>query len=153
MLRGGKCWAQAGSHGPTEAEAEAPACRGWGGGRGCGRPCYCWQEVAPFFPDGETEAQGGFFVFFFFFGTLPKSLTVSQLLGRVQLTRRGTRSHGPRSPPPLGRQGRAEGPRRPGGGHSAALKGWGGRQVRGGPLLGTGQGQVQYGRAGRGAFW
>lgn len=31
------------------------------GRKGHGRPCYCWQEVAPFFPDGETEAQGGFF--------------------------------------------------------------------------------------------
>lgn len=38
------------------------------GRKGHGRPCYCWQEVAPFFPDGETEAQGGFF----FFGNLPK---------------------------------------------------------------------------------
>lgn len=45
----------------------------WGMGRkGHGQPCYCWQEVAPFFPDGETEAQGGL-------GTCPRSLTVSQL--------------------------------------------------------------------------
>lgn len=50
------------------------------GREGHGRPCYCWQEVAPFFPDGETEAQGGL-------ETCPRSLTVSQLLGiRGQLT-------------------------------------------------------------------
>lgn len=42
------------------------------GKKGDGRPCYCWQEVAPFFPDGETEAQGSL-------GTCPMSLTVSQL--------------------------------------------------------------------------
>lgn len=125
LVLGGECGAQVGPADPLRQRLEAPACRGWGwGGRGCGRPCYCWQEVAPFFPDGETEAQGGFF-FFFFFGTLPKSLTVSQLLGRAQLTRWGTRSYGPRSPPPLGRQGRAEGPGQPGGGYSAALRGWG----------------------------
>lgn len=49
--------------------------QGWDEGverKGHGRPCYCWQEVAPFFPDGETEAQGGL-------GTCPRSLTVSQL--------------------------------------------------------------------------
>lgn len=43
------------------------------GRKGHGQPCYCWQEVAPFFPDGETEAQG--------LGTCPRSLTVSQLAG------------------------------------------------------------------------
>jgi hypothetical protein len=45
------------------------------GKKGRRQPCYCWQEVAPFFPDGETEAQGSL-------GTCPRSLTVSQLWGR-----------------------------------------------------------------------
>lgn len=71
-LEGSKCWAQVGSCRPRETEAQAPRA-GWGMGReGHGQPCYCWQEVAPFFPDGETEAQGGL-------GTCPRSLTVSQL--------------------------------------------------------------------------
>ena len=60
------------------------------GRKGCGWPRYCWQEVAPFFPDGETEAQGGL-------GTCPKSLTVSQLLGRGSLHWEA-RSHRPWSP-------------------------------------------------------
>lgn len=58
---------------------------------------------------------------------MPKSLTVSQLLGRGQLTPWETRSHRPLSPPHWG-EGRQEGPEGPGlpeGERSAALRGLG----------------------------
>lgn len=58
---------------------------------------------------------------------MPKPLTVSQLLGRGQLTPWETRSHRPLSPPHWG-EGRQEGPEGPGlpeGERSAALRGLG----------------------------
>lgn len=45
---------------PLRQRHAMPKCWEKGAGReGHGWPCYCWQEVAPFFPDGETEARGG----------------------------------------------------------------------------------------------
>lgn len=139
LLQASKCWAQAGPLGPTEAEAQGAQVLGRGVGRkGRGWPCYCWQEVAPFFPDGETEAQGGL-------GTCPKSLTVSQLLGRGQLTL-GNKVTQTLVTFPLGSEDRQEGlkgPGLPGGEHLAFPRGlWG---AKGRSLLGTGQGQVQRG--------
>lgn len=76
---------------------------GWGMGRkGRGQPCYCWQEVAPFFPDGETEAQGGL-------GTCPRSLTVSQLFRG----RRAAHTLGNTVTSPLGSRARQEAPQGP----------------------------------------
>lgn len=88
------------------------------GRKGCGWPCYCWQEVAPFFPDGETEAQGSL-------GTCPKSLTVSQLLGRGQLAL-GNKVTQTLVTFPLGSEDRQEGLKGPGlprGEHLAFLRG------------------------------
>lgn len=119
LLQASKCWAQAGPLGPTEAEAQGAQVLGRGVGRkGRGWPCYCWQEVAPFFPDGETEAQGGL-------GTCPKSLTVSQLLGRGQLTL-GNKVTQTLVTFPLGSEDRQEGlkgPGLPGGEHLAFPRG------------------------------
>lgn len=83
---------------------------------------------------------------------MPKSLTVSQLLGRGQLALWETRSHRPRSPPhwEQDRQEGPEGPGLPGEEHSAFPGGPGGIGQRRGLCL-AGQGQVQ-GRGGKGAL-
>lgn len=128
--QGGECWAQAGSRGPTEAEAEAPACRGWGGGRGCGRPCYCWQEVAPFFPDGETEAQGGFFFFcllFFFFWDLAQVTHSESAFGEGTAHMPGNKVTRASVPSPTGQAGQGRGPKAAWRGTLGCSEGLGGR--------------------------
>ena len=50
--------------------------------------------------------------------------------------------------PPLGRQDRAEGPRRPGGGHSAALRGWGAGRSGEGLCLALGRAKSSAGEQG-----
>lgn len=120
-----------------------------------GGPATAGKGGPIFFQMGKLRHKEVFFFFvcfFFFFGTLPKSLTVESAFGRVQLTLREQGHTGLWSPPPLGRQGRAEG-RRPGGGHSAALKGWGAGHIQEGLCLALGRAKVPgVRRAGR-AFW
>lgn len=140
--------------GPSEAEARGAHVLGWGGGgRGCGRPCYCWQEVAPFFPDGETEAQGGFFfclfVCLFVFWDLAQVTHSESAFGEGIAHTPGNKVT-QASVPTLGRQGRAEGPRRPGGGHSAALRGWGAGRSGEGLCLALGRAKSSAGERGGG---
>lgn len=80
VLRGVKCWAQAGSLRPPEAEAQGAQVLGWGHGEegALGSPATAGKRWPHFFQMGKLRHKEVW--------ELAQSLTVSQLLGKGQLT-------------------------------------------------------------------
>lgn len=67
-------------------------------------------EVAPFFPDGETEAQGGFFCLLFFFWDLAQVTHSESAFGRYSSHAR-EQGHTGLGPLPTGQAGQGRGPK------------------------------------------
>lgn len=140
VLRGVKYWAQAGSLRPTEAEARGAQVPEWGHGEegALGGPATAGKRWPHFFQMGKLRHKEVW--------ELAQSLTVSQLLGKGQLTL-GNKVTQTSVTFPLGsrdRQEQPEGPGLPGGKHLALASPRGSNEeARGRSLHGTGQSQVQ----------
>lgn len=150
VLRGVECWAQADSPDPLRQRHEAPTC--WGGGEeegGVGGPATAGKRWPHFFQMGKLRHKEVFFVCLFVFWDLAQVTHSESAFGEGIAHTPGNKVT-QASVPPMGRQGRAEGPRRPGGGHSAALRGWGAGRSGEGLCLALGRAKSSAGERGGG---